>query len=842
MNYFKKLHSFFNLYSIVFTSFIVSSIIFILDYLDITNLLFAEQNMIYTEIVLVLILIYFICEIFKRKLWNLLFLSTMTYFDKIITVLLFSEVLSIYSYIVYYSYWKNILFLILVVNILIVIIRVIHIEKISKKSNDKHSNIYNIYDLYNNKIKNTNQSFILLEEEAIKSENEDLLDLSLFTDSIRDSLLHCNPKKTFVTSLIGKWGCGKTSIINLLKLKINSSNICLIDTFSPWKYDNKISLFRGFYNYIFKLIGKNYGYVNYKSMIKKYEKVIFNMIERTTNISLPTIFAEDDEQELETIKKQINDIIKYNDKKIIIVIDDIDRLGKEEILFTFKMVKNIFDFDNIVYILSYDETRIKKIFEQELKIDSDYLNKIVQDKVYVPIIEKEKIIDIGTKCLSNLLNIYNIGITDKNHFSKISNLIFNNFEDLREVIRFINSISTSIKFLYILKLDISDYLVLEFIKFKDITLYNNIYNNSKYFISEDSNYGMEYEYIWPEKYNEEAKHFFDDLFKDEKIKELLCYVFPNVKKYDDNHPIKEKYYYVVNDDRINSIKNRRCYNGRFFKNYFTIRHSFFTELNILVNDFITNVNNGKKIEKEFNYIIRKVNPNNYDLLFELLNIRIKEISDSSSIFDYVLDNIDKYEDGIRFLGLNSCDRAKILLSSIIDNEQEQGKQKEYIDLIYEKDYFLLEEVLRWLKPDKYEQNSHKEFIYNYGKGKLEEKLELDINNKVNIFNAENSRGYFWLLYRNIEDKEKLKKYVMSYVNNKTIFKFLGMFITTYYGMDERYDFSNENLKLYTTREKVDSILKKVNYDLNSEQEKVLFLYNNSGNNRDYKEKVYYEKL
>ena len=349
MNYFKKLHSFFNLYSIVFTSFIISSIIFILDYLDITNLLFAEQNMIYTEIVLVLILIYFICEIFKRKLWNLLFLSTMTYFDKIITVLLFSEVLSIYGYIVYYSYWKNILFLILVVNILIVIIRVIHIEKISKKSNDKHSNIYNIYDLYNNKIKNTNQSFILLEEEAIKSENEDLLDLSLFTDSIRDSLLHCNPKKTFVTSLIGKWGCGKTSIINLLKLKINSSNICLIDTFSPWKYDNKISLFRGFYNYIFKLIGKNYGYVNYKSMIKKYEKIIFNMIERTANISLPTIFAEDDEQELETIKKQINEIIKYNDKKIIIVIDDIDRLGKEEILFTFKMVKNIFDFDCFIF-------------------------------------------------------------------------------------------------------------------------------------------------------------------------------------------------------------------------------------------------------------------------------------------------------------------------------------------------------------------------------------------------------------------------------------------------------------------------------------------------------------
>ena len=842
MNYLKKLHVFFNLYSIVFTSFIVSAIIFVLDYLNITNLLFVGNNIMYIKIILVLIIIYFICELFKRKLWNLLSLSTMTYFDKIIIIFLFSEILSIYDYIVYYSYWKNIIFLILVVNILVVIVRMIHIEKISKKSANKQSNIYNIFDLYNNKIKETDHSFILLEEEAIKNENEDLLDLSLFTDSIRDNLLHCNPKKTFVTSLIGKWGCGKTSIINLLRLKINNSDTCLMDTFSPWKYDNKISLFKGFYNYIFKLIGKNYGYVNYKSMIKKYEKVIFNMIEKTTSISLPSIFEEDDEQELEIIKKQINDIIKYNDKKIIIVIDDIDRLGKEEILFTFKMVKNIFDFDNIVYILSYDETRIKKIFEQELKIDSDYLNKIVQDKVYVPIIEKEKIIDIGTKCLYNLLDIYNVEIADKNHFDKIISMIFSNFEDLREVIRFINSISTSINFLCILKLDISDYLVLEFIKFKDITLYSNIFNNSKYFISEDSNYGMEYDYLLPEKYNEEAKHFFDELFKNNNSKEILSYVFPNVKKYVDNQPIKEKYYYAINNDRINSIKNRRCYNGRFFKNYFTIRHSFFTELNILVNDFITNVNSGKKIEKEFNYIINKVNPNNHDLLFELLNIRIKEINDRSSIFSYILYNIDKYEDGVRFLGLNSCDRATILLSSIIDYEPEQTKQKKYIDSIYEKDCFLLEKVLGWIKPDKYEQNNHKEFIYNYGKDKLKEKLELDIKNKVNIFNNETGREYFWLLYRNIENKEILKKYVMSLVNNKTIFKFLGMFITTYYGTDERYDFSNDNLKLYTTREKVDNILKKVNYNLNQEQEKVLFLYKNNGKDRNYKDKIDYEKL
>ena len=88
MNYFKKLHVFFNLYSIAFASFIVSAIIFVLDYLNITNLLFVGNNIMYVKIILVLIIIYFICELFKSKLWNLLFLSTMTYFDKIIIILL----------------------------------------------------------------------------------------------------------------------------------------------------------------------------------------------------------------------------------------------------------------------------------------------------------------------------------------------------------------------------------------------------------------------------------------------------------------------------------------------------------------------------------------------------------------------------------------------------------------------------------------------------------------------------------------------------------------------------------------------------------------------------------
>lgn len=846
MDYVKEIHKRFNFFSIFFQSCILSSIIFLLDYLDVTYIILNKPFGIYIKIIIFLTIVFSLCEAFKGKIWNLLFLRTITLFDKILFILLFSEILFLYNYIIFFSYWKTVLFLILFLNIAIIITRIVYLKTIKEKNNKKNINVHNISELYYNRITKTNNQLILLEEEAIKDDKDDLINISLFIDSIKDSLLLCNTQKTFVMSLIGKWGAGKTSIINLLKSKINNGEIAVIDTFSPWKYDNKISLFKGFYNYIFKLIGKKCGYINYKDMIKKYENVIFNVVEKTVNIPLAKdLFNvnEDEEQELEYIKNQINDNIKFNDKKIIIVIDDIDRLQKNEILFVFKMVKNIFDFDNIIYILSYDEKRIRKVFENELNIDSDYLNKIIQNKIYVPILEIDKTVDIGTTSLKNMLNIYNIKIDDEERFTKIINMVFNSFEDLREVIRFINSLSITINFLDILKLDISDYIALEYIKFRNISLYNKIYKASKYFISEDSSSDIMYEYIWAEKYNKEAESFFDDLFNNDdenKIKELLKLVFPNVEKYDSKRPIRETHFYIPTDDRINSIKNRRCYNGRFFRNYFTIRHSFYTQLNILVNKFITNINNGKNLDKEFNNIIKNVHSDNHDLLFELLDIRIKEIKNTNPIFYYVLRNILKYENKNRFLGLNSCDRAKILLSSIIENEYNEEIQKEYINSIYDKDLFLLEEVLKWLKVDKYNQNEQKERAYNYGKNKLVEKLELDMKNKVDIIST--NKNYFWMFYRNIEDKEKLKKYVISLIDFQNVFKFLGMFITTYLGSEEHYAFSDENLKLFVDRERVDNILQKTNYKLNSEQEKILYLYNNSKKEINYTEKIDYNKL
>ena len=842
MKYLKKTHNRFNFFTIVTNIVILTSGLFLLDYYNIITMLLSN-NYIETIVKIFLIVssITIVIEVIKRRLWNTFFLPSILNFDKYIIVLFFTELLCLSSLFTISSYNRVIVLVISIINLLIIVVRVISYNVIINSNRTKISNVYDISELYHGTITDEN-GLILLEEEPIVSSKNDLLNYDIFVNGLKDSLLLCKPKKTFVISLIGKWGSGKTSVINLLKEKVNNNDNSIIEMFSPWKYDNKLSLFKGFYNYIFKLIGKNYSYYNYRNLLKKYENVIFNAIKNKTDIDFLSFIEADDEEEIDDIKKQINDIIGISDKKIIIVIDDIDRLDKNEILFVFKMVKNIFDFNNIIYILCYDEERINRIFENELKVDSNYLNKIVQDKVYIPIKEKKKMIEIGATCLNNLSCINKIQIKDEKRHFDVIDCVFSQFEDLREIIRFLNSISISMNFLKTMNLDFADFIVLEYIKFKDITLYNSIYNNAKFFLSQDSNFHNEYELLFEDKYNIEAKEYFDKEFTSKTdIKKLLAYSFPNIKRYNENRPIRSSGYYFENN-RNSSIVDRRIFNGRFFKCYFILNHSFFTELDKLMNNFVNNVNKGDDVEKEFKTLISEINPDNHDLLFELMNIKINSIDNKPPIFVCILAHIDDFENKGRFFQLNSFERAKVMLSSIIKNESSKEQQQEYINTLADKSVFLLEKIIYWLKSDKYNISQQLQEIIDYAQSILNKKLKKYYSTRKNILELKNAKNIVWILYRNSDDKEAFKKYIMSMVNEKNVYKFLGLFITTYIGEKESYAFYNDSLLLLTSQEKVDKIIKKVKYNLNPNQKKVKYLYDNYDKDvREY-EAINYELL
>ena len=819
MNYLKKINKKYNIINLLFNSIVFASAIILIDYYNLLSYMFLNYK--YISIVICIIIVaLFLKELVNNKLWNLISMNNVNYFDKMIIILF----VSLCILLGYYSFIKSkyIMFslIFLMILLIILLLRLCFINK-SKKVN-KTSSIYNLFDLYNNKIEKND--LILIEETSLINEKKDLLNMELFVSNLEDTLLQCNPSETYIISLTGKWGSGKTSIINVLSNRINNSKESIIGIFSPWKYDNKISLFKGFYSFICKSYGKKYGGFSYNNPFKKYEKIIINTIQNKSNIFLDSVFDKNINDEIDELKDDINDIIKCNNKKIIVVIDDIDRLDKEQIIFVFKAVKTLLNFENIVYILCYDEERIKKVFEKELKVDSDYLKKIIQCSVNVPQIEPHIIVDIGTNCIINLLSIYNIVNYDKEQLQQNLELIFSNFNDLRDVIRFINLITISIKNCYKINLNVCDFIALEYIKFSDFNLYNLIFNNSVKFISQDREKNYEYDWDIDKTFNEKTKIFYNEIFKDKKnTLELIANVFPYVNNYKNDYEIRSHYQGSLSE-RNETILSNRCCNGRYFSCFFTIRNSFFTELNKLLDDFICHINEGENIEKEFDRLIEEINPNNHDLLFELMEIKLNEINNKNYVFDYIFNNINKFEDKPRFLSLTSHGRANILLAGIISNEKDYEIQKKYLDKVFNVSLMIFNNILYWLGTDKYYNDQMNEII-NYGKKILCDKLNEFINSNTNIFNKDKYIKHFcWLFIKNIDNKDDVKKYFNNLIDKNNIFRVLSEAVECWTGSSVEYKFNKNSLEELVNIDNVDKILSDIDYKLNKEQEKILLLY------------------
>ena len=80
--------------------------------------------------------------------------------------------------------------------------------------------------------------------------------------------------------------------------------------------------------------------------------------------------------DLAGMKRRLSETLSNQPTKLLIIIDDIDRLSTEEIRQIFQLTKAVADFKNTVYLLSFDRERIEQALEEDG--GPDYLGKIVQ--------------------------------------------------------------------------------------------------------------------------------------------------------------------------------------------------------------------------------------------------------------------------------------------------------------------------------------------------------------------------------------------------------------------------------------------------------------------------------
>ena len=175
---------------------------------------------------------------------------------------------------------------------------------------------------------------------------------------------------------------------------------------------------------------------------------------------------------LEKQKKEVDNRIKEMGKRIIIVIDDIDRLDKDETRLIFKLARLTADFTNTVFILAYDRNRVaERLSENEgyNKTDGEeYLKKIIQQPFLIPKPAVEDIFYVLDVAISKELRRAKLDVISRQH-KRLEDLVNSSgfkklFPTIRDIRRYTNSLRLNLKNFGVESVNSADFVGIEAIR------------------------------------------------------------------------------------------------------------------------------------------------------------------------------------------------------------------------------------------------------------------------------------------------------------------------------------------------------------------------------------------
>ena len=835
--YFKEVNKIFKYISNIKNSIIIAFLIIIIDYLNIPTQ-FIEKDMFLTIAVFCFLILLVVFDFLVSKKYSLITAKSINIMDKNIFIYIVSILIySVYLIIDFKIYKIVILSVLLAISIGLIIWRIKYIKSLLVKQHKDNSNTYDLKEFLEADIsKLDNNKLILFNEKDVKY---DLLSRNMFISYISSLINYCNPQESFVFALNGAWGSGKTTILNLAKNAMNSDEIIIIDNFDPWKYNDNETLFRGFYDSITKNKNFDFDYSLYKKFYNIYKVLILGTDNILNKVNFDMHFT-DNNYSVDELKNIISSYLKINNKKVVYIIDNIDRLNKEQILTIFKTISTLFDFNNFIYLLSFDEKRVNNIFEKELKIDPNYLNKIINSNINLPKTNPDIISKIAVDTIIKLIDYYKINLdsSEKIRFLKMFSYLSKKFADIRELKRFLNYISAYMQSNYLQEqVNIGDFVVIQLLKYMNINLYDTIYKNPIFFVSEDANLATNYndEYFFADKFNQVAKEFYKDLFENSQNKEyksIISILFPYVDNYIRGYEIRTTIPFNHNQDLYNdSVINKRIFNGRYFEHYFELTHNEYSILLKDVNEFVQNINNTNdtnKIELYFKLLLLS-DVNNQRFKLEILNKSLDKINKDRLVYliDIIYNNIDNINinsNGATMLGTRErCILIMCDILNIIDIELAKEKIASFINNT--KYFYDINELIYWLNPDKQYQRILNNELYEIAKSKFIDKLNYIIDNSIDVITEEYGKFSVLIFKKYSIDIQKIKKYINEVLTKNNVFRFLRNFINEWVGSGYSYEFNEEGLYELISKEQINVIINSVDYDLNVDQQLIFDIYN-----------------
>lgn len=662
----------------------------------------------------------------------------------------------------------------------------------------------------------------------IEDKEKDKLNFSPFAQKVAKGIKNYKQNETFIISIEGKWGSGKTSLMNLIENEIKDD--VEIMHFNPWLLTDIRQVINLFFDELIKVLCYGSFKAKWNEDIKKDIKTLANiLLPDNINVDIgliklgykPKDALLKNDDSLEKIKSRINIYLKNLDKKIVIIVDDIDRLTDEETEFIFRLTKGIADFDNLIYILLYDKGIVAKSLQTFKKEDGEkYLEKIVQYSLPVPkphrLTLNKLLFQKIDEIIENLKKEGNQIFFDRDKWSIV---IYEVLTKHILTVRDINSIINILSFEYpivVEDVNFTDFFLLTLLRVKNNNLYESIYENKNKFLLDEKNIGDNF------------RTYFDEQKEFKNILELL---FPNLRK--DLHPQLASKYDIANDH-----KNKYLTDIYYFENYFSLSipedklsYKDFKEVenSILDADFDNFKDKILQLDEQrkSSLFLEMFEQNSLEKTIEQENLENAFYNLINISYQLEEGKFDKYYNIMNINPLIKCESIAFKILKKIEKIEEFIKifffENDEIPLIIKMDIFQdikEENTFNKLKIS----DDIKEEIFNYLKNKLEN-LTL-----ANLLSDKYSEIYIFSRYKYFEASlEKIKKEINEYMfqTHDNFFKVLEKF--KYWQLSSngsRWLINREVLNKLVDLKRIQEYIDELNNEIKEPNKEILEIWEN----------------
>ncbi|PHM07487.1 KAP family NTPase [Nostoc sp. 'Peltigera malacea cyanobiont' DB3992] len=327
-------------------------------------------------------------------------------------------------------------------------------------------------------------------DSSLVDPEKDLLGYANFAKYLADSICKMTFPEGFVIAVYGSWNSGKSTLLNFvvhyLQQKPDDEQPIIVP-FNPWLLSGHENITRRFFEQLQNVLSQQ------SSVPKGLKERLADFAAIISDIPLPyaqtgkalAALLDEKDKEAAQLKEEVEDTLVQQQRRIVVTIDDIDRLAAEDIKQLFRIFKAMRNFTNVVYLLVFNKEVVIKTIADTKEISGEaYLEKIIQVSFELPAPDKislrrllfEKLDKIFAEASKQEINQNRWG---EIYFQGIDYFINN----IRDITRFINTLTVTYP---AVKHEVNpvDFIAIESLRVFSPNIYSIIHQNPHIFVGE----------------------------------------------------------------------------------------------------------------------------------------------------------------------------------------------------------------------------------------------------------------------------------------------------------------------------------------------------------------------